>query len=60
MWVYLDASDIDQLKYIIRASSTFKYHVGFFTPNGEFIWHFAYDTVQKAELECHYLNGGED
>ena len=58
MWCYLDTHDPVQAKYINFYTSAMRYHVGFFTPDGRFVWHNCYESWAEAECRVHYLNGG--
>lgn len=48
------------MNWLIRKDiETNKYQVGYFEPNGDWVYILEYDTLNKAVLYIHYLNGGE-
>lgn len=58
MWCYLDTSDPEQAQFVSRIVPDIRYVIGFFAPNGNFIWHYGVNKPNDAEHEVHYLNGG--
>lgn len=58
MWCYLDTHNPIHAKYILQYSTTVRYVVGFFTPDGKFVWHNGFENYMEAERLVNYLNGG--
>ena len=58
MWLHLDTHNQKHNEYLLEYVPSVRYVVGFFTPDGKFIWHNGFNSFEEAERMVNYLNGG--